>query len=142
MIGSLGVAPLITNEAFAAGLTLSPSSGQVGTVVTLSGSGYTATKTISAKFSGAAVTVSPANVKTTSTGAIPAGVTITIPTATAGAKTIVVNAASSSGSAIFTLTNTAPTAGAKTTSTNENAQVAITLTGTDANNDALTFAVA
>ena len=88
------------------------------------------------------ITVSPAGVKTTAAGAIPAGVTVTVPTATAGAKTLVVKAASSSGSAIFTLTNTAPTASAKTASTNKNTQVAITLTGTDANNDALTFAVA
>jgi hypothetical protein len=83
-------------------IVLSPTSGNVGSTVTVSGTGFTGSKTITATFGGSSVTLS-GTTTTDTTGSFSAA-TFTVPTQTAGAKTITITDASSrSGSATFTV---------------------------------------
>ena len=67
-------------------ISLSPASGNVGSSVSVSGSGLVASHAITATFSGAAVTLS-GTTSTDSSGAF-AGTTFTVPASTSGAKTV------------------------------------------------------
>lgn len=78
-----------------ASVSVAPSSGTAGTSgVTLTGTGFASGETVSVTFGGSALTLSPATPNVTSAGGWSA--TFTVPTTTAGAKTIV---ASDSGGA-------------------------------------------
>ncbi|MGD0396486.1 MAG: IPT/TIG domain-containing protein, partial [Nitrososphaerales archaeon] len=81
-------------------ITLSPTSGPVGTTVTVTGAGLASSSTITIKFNGAAVTTIPATVTTSALGAFTA--TFVVPSSTAGAKTVTAtDASSNTASATF-----------------------------------------
>lgn len=87
-------------------ISVSPSSGTAGTTgVTLTGTGFVATKTVSVTFGGTALTLSPATPTVSATGGWSA--TFTVPSSAAGAKTIVATD-SGGASAQTTFTVTAP----------------------------------
>ena len=91
-------------------ITLTPTSGSVGSTVTVSGSYFAANSAITVKF--AATTV--ATTTSTSTGVIPSGVTFTVPSSGTGAQTVTVtDAYSNSATATFTVASIAlsPTSG-------------------------------
>lgn len=85
-------------------ITLSPSSGVVNTVVTISGSGFASSSTVTIKYDGNIMTTSPAIVTTNASGTIPAGITFIVPASTAGPHTVQAEDTSSHiASAIFTV---------------------------------------
>jgi hypothetical protein len=85
----------------AASITLSPSSGNVGTSVTASGGGFLSNSQITIAFNGIKVKT----VTATSYGAIPSGTTFTVPSSPYGSCTVTAtDTSSNSASAIFTLT--------------------------------------
>ena len=84
-------------------ITLGTSSGSTGASVGLTGSGFTASSTLTVKFNNAAVTTSPTTITSTSTGAIPSGATFTVPTIGAGLYTVTVTDGSNPASASFTV---------------------------------------
>ena len=104
-------------------LTLNPISGFVGTMVTVSGSGFYPSSTITIKYSGS----TEATVKSTSSGSLPSRVTFTVPASATGDHSV--SATDSKGNtiaAIFTVIPAIqlnPTYGPVTTS------VAVTGTG-------------
>ena len=76
-------------------ITLDSQSGPAGSSVGLSGSGFADTSTLTVKFNGAAATTSPATLTSTATGAIPTGVTFTVPSGTStGSYSVTVTDAS------------------------------------------------
>jgi IPT/TIG domain len=83
-------------------ISLSPGTGTVGATVTVSGSNFPASSAITATYGGAALTLSGATT-TTSAGAIPAGVTFTVPASTAGGHTVQVSAGGQSATQTFTV---------------------------------------
>jgi hypothetical protein len=100
-----------SNEASAlptiAVVTLSPSSGNVGTTVTISGTGFTANATISHSggvvFAGTAVSIGSSNIRVASNGTWSA--TFTVPNASSGAEGVTATDSSSvSATATFTVT--------------------------------------
>jgi hypothetical protein len=115
------------------GVILSPSSGNVGTSVTVFGIGFTASSPITGTFNGSPVALS-GNTTTDATGSF-AGVTFIVPASKAGANTVTITDASSkSGSATFTVIpyiSLSPTSG--------NAGSTVTVSGSGfADNSALT----
>jgi hypothetical protein len=85
------------------GIILSPISGIYGTVVTVTGSGYASTSTITIKYDGVTQTTTPATVTTSATGTFSA--TFTVPDSTAGSHTVsATDASSNTASAAYTLT--------------------------------------
>ena len=84
-------------------ISLSPTSGNAGSTVTVSGSGFAASKQITATFAGSSVTLS-GTTSTDSTGAF-SGATFTVPTSTAGgSQTVVIrDANSNSANDIYTV---------------------------------------
>jgi IPT/TIG domain len=83
-------------------ITLNPTTGSAGSTVTVSGTGFGGSKSITVTFNAAAVTLSG----TTSTGATGSftGATFTVPTSTAGVKTVAItDASSNAASAAFTI---------------------------------------
>ncbi|MGB9003967.1 MAG: YncE family protein, partial [Nitrosotalea sp.] len=77
------------NAAYATpSLSLSPPSDPAGTAVTVSGSGFAPSSTVTIKYDNSTVTTSPFTITTDSTGNIPAGVTFVIPASTEGANTV------------------------------------------------------
>ena len=93
-------------------INLGQTSGTAGSTVTLSGSNFAASSTITVKFDTTTLTTSPATVTTTAAGAIPTGVTFTIPaTATAGSHTITaIDASSNYATTTYTVTTANPVA--------------------------------
>jgi hypothetical protein len=91
-------------------ISLSPALGSVGTTVTVSGSDFADNSAVTIKYDGTTVTTSPATVTTTGTGAIPSGVTFTVPASALGPNTVTAtDASSNTASASFILTTlTAP----------------------------------
>ena len=104
-------------------LSLNPTSGPVGTTVTVSGANFYPSSTVTIKYSGSTV----ATTKSTASGSLPSGVTFTVPASTAGSH--LVSATDSKGytiAATFTVIPAIqlnPTYGPVTTS------VAVTGTG-------------
>jgi hypothetical protein len=95
---------LLTPTAYAATtITLSPTSGPCGTVVSVTGTGYTENlAALTLTFGGIPITNTWT---TTSTGAIITGSTFTVPSTTPGTYTVIVSdAAGNSASATFTIT--------------------------------------
>ena len=100
-------------------ISLNPSTGQVDTPVSVSGRGFTASTTLTATFDGAPIVLGGAT-STDTTGAF-TGATFNVPqSATPGAKDVVFTAASTSDSAIFTVTS--PSLATPTISTQRSAQ--------------------
>src|SRR2546422_489444 len=100
-------------------ISLNPSSGPTGTSVTVTGSNFVASSTVTIALDGTNLATTPATVTTTSTGSFSASVTI--PSSTAAPHTIsATDAASNSASAQFTVTTPAitlnPTSGPTGTS--------------------------
>jgi IPT/TIG domain len=85
-----------------AAITLGAASGHVGDAVSVSGSGYPASSTITATYDGAALTLN-GTTTTTSGGAIPANVSFAVPASTAGTHTVLVSAGGQSAGATFTV---------------------------------------
>lgn len=90
-------------------ITLNPSSGPSGTVVTVSGSGFGASQPAIIYFNGVQV----GTTTTTASGTLPAGTTFTVPSIANGSYTVTVSTATRSASAPFTV---AATTGAFTAS--------------------------
>jgi hypothetical protein len=67
-------------------ITLSPTSGNVGSTVTVSGTGYGASRTITIKYDGVTQTTSPTTVTTTNYGTF--SCTFTVPASVAGLHTV------------------------------------------------------
>ena len=85
-------------------VSLSPTSGSVGTTVTVtvSGSGFAALSTVTIKYDSITVTTSPATVTTDTLGSIPSGVTFTVSASSRGSHTILVTDGSNTASSTFT----------------------------------------
>ncbi len=83
-------------------ITLSPTSGTVGTAVTVAGSSFAPNTAVSVKLDSTALTTNPATITTTSLGAFTA--TITIPSVSAGAHTVTVTVGTDTASAAFSVT--------------------------------------
>jgi hypothetical protein len=96
-----------TNFTIQTALSVSPSSGAVGTSgVTLTGTGFAAGQTVSVTFAGSALTISPTSPTVSATGGWTA--TFTVPSSTAGAKTIVAtDTGSATAQTTFTVTTSA-----------------------------------
>ena len=85
-------------------ISLTPTSGNFGSIVTVSGSGFAASSAITATFDGSPVTLSGLTT-TDGSGNIQPDVSFTVPASTDGAQTVVVtDGSSNSGSATFTVT--------------------------------------
>jgi hypothetical protein len=83
-------------------ISLSPTSGPSGTVVTVSGSGFGASQTAIIYFNGVQV----GTTTTTAAGTLPAGTTFTVPSIANGSYTVTVSTATRSASAPFTVATT------------------------------------
>jgi hypothetical protein len=86
----------------AAAISLGATSGHVGDTVSVSGSGYPASSAIAATYDGAALTLAGTST-TTASGAIPSGVTFTVPAGVAGSHTVEVTAGGERATATFTV---------------------------------------
>jgi cell division septation protein DedD len=85
-------------------ISLSPTSGNFGSIITVSGSGFAASSAITATFDGSPVTLSGLTA-TDGSGNIQPDVTFTVPASTDGVQTVVVtDGGSNSGFATFTVT--------------------------------------
>ncbi len=89
-------------------ISLNPIRGQVGTVVTLSGTQFASDSVITATFAGSPVTLS-GTPTTNQIGTISVGVTFTVPVSAPGAQTVIVTDGSAN-TASTTFTVTAPLA--------------------------------
>jgi hypothetical protein len=86
-----------------ASISLNPSFGNVGSTVTVSGTGFADNSALTATFNSAPLSLS-GTTTTTSNGVIPSGVTFTVPTDSSGAYTISVeDASSNTASATYTI---------------------------------------
>jgi len=86
---------------YVAGITLSPTTGNVGSTVTVTAAGMLGSHSVTATFGGVAVTLSTST--TTSAGGLSA--TFTVPMSTSGAKTVVLTDGTNSPTASFTVTS-------------------------------------
>jgi hypothetical protein len=71
-------------------ITLAPTTGVLGTTVTVTGSGFTSNTQLRFVYDGLAVTTNPSTVTTTGAGNIPASVTFTVPASAGGAHSVIV----------------------------------------------------
>ncbi len=86
-------------------ITISPTSSPAGTQVTVSGSGFAPSSTVTITYDGSTVTTSPITVTTTASGAIPSGVTFVVPASAAGIHTVqATDASSNTASTTFLVT--------------------------------------
>jgi chitobiase/beta-hexosaminidase-like protein/Big-like domain-containing protein len=83
-------------------ISLNPTSGPVGTVVTVTGSNYPPSSNVAVTYDGTAVTTTPPTVTTNPSGAFSA--TFAVPSSSPGTHTVSATSGSSSGSAPFTVT--------------------------------------
>jgi hypothetical protein len=121
-------------------ISVNPTSGPIGTSVTVNGTGFTANSGVGVTYDSAAVTTTPAAITTSSTGGFTA--TFAIPTSTAGDHAIDATSGSLSAAAQFTVTALASVTvspasgpvGSSVTVTGSNyptnTQVAVTFNGT------------
>ena len=86
-------------------MTITPTSGASGTSVTVSGTGFGASKTITIKYNNSVVTTTPATITTSATGSFTA--TFTVPAGLAGTYAVQVSDDTSTASANFTSTTDA-----------------------------------
>jgi hypothetical protein len=88
-----------------ASISLSPTSGAIGTSVTISGSGFADSSALTATFNGSMVWTGTS----TYSGVVPSGATFNVPTVSASAYTVTVtDASSNSASAILNVTQYSP----------------------------------
>src|SRR5207302_1828054 len=88
---------------------LAPTTGVLGTSVTVTGSGFTANTRLQFTYDGLALTTTPSTVTTTAAGNIPGGVTFNVPASAGGVHTVVVtDLTGNAGRATFTV-SPAPT---------------------------------
>jgi hypothetical protein len=108
-------------------MTLSPAGGVAGTTDTITGAGFAAGSAIAVTWDGSAIPLSGAT-RTTAAGAIPSGVTLTVPSAAGGAHTLEVTTGGQSATSTFTVmpTFTVAAAAAQTAG----APFAVTITAT------------
>ena len=125
--GRLGTATFSTEGSAAERITLSPTSASVGSIVTITGSGFAASTAVTVKLDGAAITTSPASVTTSSTGTFTA--TITIPSLAAGSHTVSVTVGTRTANATFTLTEGQGGSTISITPTSGTVGTAVTVTG-------------
>ncbi len=111
-------------------ISLSPTSGNFGSMVTVSGSGFAASSAITATFGGSPLTLSgPAT--TDESGNIPSGVTFTVPDSAAGGQLVTVtDASSNSGSATFTVYDQYLVTASYSTSDSTSPSAPVVLSGT------------
>ena len=88
VMASDGVNSAFANFIVKPSITLNPTNGPIGSLVTVTGTGFAASQTVAVTFAGGAVTTIPVNVKTDGLGFFAAN--FTVPTGqTAGAKNVV-----------------------------------------------------
>lgn len=105
LVATLPLTLLIPTAYAAAAIALTPTSGPCGTVVLVTGTGYTADLAALTLTFGGLTTAWTAGGGTTSTGALTTGSTFTVPSTTSGTYTVVVSdAAGDTASASFTIT--------------------------------------
>ena len=120
--------------------SLSPTSGAVGSSVTVTGSGFAASSIITIQFDGVTQTTSPATVTTDTLGSF-SGVTFTVPSSTVGSHTVsATDVSSNSASAAFVVNVGSATNFVVSSSTSQVAGTAfsVTVTAKDANNNTVT----
>jgi len=83
-------------------ITITPTSGAPGMTVTINGSGFGASKSVTIKYNGAVVTTNPATINTDATGNFTAS--FTVPTGGAGTYAVEVSDGTQSASTNFTVT--------------------------------------
>jgi len=83
-------------------IALSPTSGTVGTTVTVTGSSFVPNTAVTVKLDSTTITTNPASIATTSIGAFT--VTITIPSISVGTHTVTATVGSDTASAAFSVT--------------------------------------
>jgi len=111
-------------------ISLSPTSGNFGSTVTVSGSGFAASSAITASFGGSPLTLS-GPLTTDGSGNIPSGVTFTVPDSAVGGQLVTItDASSNSGSATFTVYNQYLVAASYTTSDGTTPSAPVVLSGT------------
>jgi hypothetical protein len=145
-VAGVGIASIALPPAAAAksnkNIALTPGTGIVGSTVSVSGSGFTATSSnVSVTFDGATMTTTPASPTTNTSGAF-SNVQFTVPAAVAGAHTVAVVVGLESVTATYTVTpsvtlsrtsfvKNTTTTGVTATGTGFAAGAAITITGTN-----------
>jgi YVTN family beta-propeller protein len=88
-------------------ILLSPTSGPAGVIVSVTGSNYIPSHTLTVKFNGVIVTTSPPTITSTISGAIPAGTKFTVPPSPGGGKPVTVtDGTNTSPAATFTINPT------------------------------------
>lgn len=122
-------------------ISLSPSTGNVGTTVDVRGSGFERLSSIQISFNDEEVSTTPENIRTNGSGRFNAQ--FEVPQSIAGNAIVTVSETLSevSVSSEFTVLNEAPVAESLDLSTDENTPLEISLNSTDANGDSLTFAI-
>jgi len=123
--GNVGVATF-TVEGAGASITISPTSGVVGTLVTITGSNFAANTAVTVKFDGVTLTTNPISITTASNGGFTASVTI--PNISTGSHTVTVTVGSQTATATFTITQAQP-ASITISPTSGTVGNAITITG-------------
>jgi hypothetical protein len=110
-------------------IALSPTSGPLGTSVTVSGSGFSASSTLTFLYDGQVVATTPSSVTSTAGGAIPPGVTFVVPTSPGGPNSVlVVDSNQLFGAATFTV-SPGPTLNINPSSATHGVSTTVTLTG-------------
>ncbi|QQG49309.1 MAG: hypothetical protein HY247_03085 [archaeon] len=112
-------------------LSLAPVSGKLGSSVTLTGSGFTASAPIGFSYDGNVLTTSPAAVTATGAGAIPGATTFLVPTSGGGTHSVVAtDAQGNTAQAVFTV-SPAPTLSLTITSGPHGSNTVTTLSGSN-----------
>ena len=92
---------IATFKAAGPSMSLSPTSGPVGTSVTVSGSGFIASHSITITYGGSTVATTTSD----SSGSIPSGVSFNVPASVAGSNTVQASDGTNAPTAIFTVTS-------------------------------------
>jgi hypothetical protein len=115
-------------------MTITPTSGSSGTTVTVSGTGFSASRTITIKYNAVPVTTSPATITTDATGSFTAS--FDVPAGTAGTHLVEATDFIYSDSANFTATADAIISQTTTTASPGYVGMELTITGTGFKPDA------
>ncbi|MFQ5970380.1 MAG: IPT/TIG domain-containing protein [Nitrososphaerales archaeon] len=120
-------------------ISLSPASGRIGTIITVSGSGFSANKSVTIKFDDSPVTTNPSTVTTTSTGTF--STTLVVPsTAITGSHTISAVSNGKTTNATFDVTLQASQGSINLSSTTVGPGSSVTVSGSGFNpNSGITF---
>jgi hypothetical protein len=110
-----------------ADITLNPTSGPSGTTVTVTGTGFGASRTVTIKYDNVAVTTSPPAVTTGSTGGFTA--TFAVPVGAAGTYVVQASDATNTATANFVSTTSATISQTTTTTAPGRVGLSLTITG-------------